>query len=60
MEYRIVGPDEFDSDARYISLDSPLAKALMKKGLDDEVEVELPRGKARFIVTGISYQPVEE
>lgn len=57
---RIVGPDEFDSDARYISLDSPLAKALMKKGLDDEVEVELPRGKARFIVTGISYQPVEE
>ena len=57
---RIVGPDEFDSAPHYISLDSPLAKALMKKGLDEEVEVELPRGKARFIVTAISYQPFEE
>lgn len=56
QERRIVGPDEFDSDPRYISLDSPLARALLKKGLDDEVEVELPRGKARFIVTEISYQ----
>ncbi|HEY0634863.1 MAG TPA: transcription elongation factor GreB [Gammaproteobacteria bacterium] len=57
--HRIVGPDEFDADPRYISLDSPLAKALLKKGLDDEVEVELPRGTARFIVTAISYQPLE-
>jgi transcription elongation factor GreB len=57
---RIVGPDEFDSDPRYISLDSPLAKALMKKSLDDEIEVELPRGKARFLVTEISYQSLEE
>jgi transcription elongation factor GreB len=57
---RIVGPDEFDSDPRYISLDSPLARALMKKSLDDEVEVELPRGKARFLVTEISYQSLEE
>ncbi|HEY0721880.1 MAG TPA: transcription elongation factor GreB [Gammaproteobacteria bacterium] len=56
---RIVGPDEFDADPRYVSLDSPLAKALLKKGLDEEVEVELPRGRARFIVTAISYQPFE-
>ncbi len=57
--HRIVGPDEFDADPHYISLDSPLAKALLKKELDDEVEVELPRGKARFIVTEISYRPIE-
>lgn len=57
---RIVGPDEFDSDPRYISLDSPLARALMKKSLDDEVEVELPRGKAHYLVTEISYQSLEE
>lgn len=56
---RIVGPDEFDSDAHYISLDSPLAKALMKKRLDDEVDVALPKGTARFIITEISYQPLE-
>jgi transcription elongation factor GreB len=58
--HRIVGPDEFDADPRYISLDSPLARALLKKGLDDEVEVELPRGKAHYIITAISYQPIEE
>jgi len=58
--HRIVGPDEFDSDPRYISLDSPLARALLKKGLDDEVEVELPRGRAHYIVTAISYRPFEE
>lgn len=55
--HRIVGSDEFDHDPCYISLDSPLARALLKKGLDDEVEVELPRGRAHFIITEISYQP---
>jgi transcription elongation factor GreB len=58
--HRIVGPDEFDADPGYISLDSPLARALLKKAVDDEVEVELPRGTARYFITGISYQPFEE
>src|SRR5882724_3039019 len=42
--YRIVGPDEFDASPGYISMDSPLGLALMKKGLDDEVSVEVPGG----------------
>ena len=45
VEYRIVGPDEFDAAAGYISMDSPLGRALMRKGLDDEVKVELPGGR---------------
>ena len=40
--YRIVGPDEFDREPGYISMDAPLARALLGKPLDDEVKVELP------------------
>lgn len=35
--YRIVGADEFDADPAYISVDAPLARALIGKVLDDEV-----------------------
>src|SRR5262245_36730028 len=42
VRYRIVGPDEFDREPGYISMDSPLARALLGKRLDDEVSVEVP------------------
>ena len=35
--FRIVGADEFDADPRFISVDAPLARALIGKSLDDEV-----------------------
>lgn len=53
--YRIVGPDEFDVEKGWISMDSPVARALMKKNLDDEVSVQRPAGKIRYIITGIRY-----
>ncbi len=53
--YRIVGPDEFDVDPRYISLDAPLARALLKKHLDDEVTVNTPSGRKNYTITEISY-----
>jgi transcription elongation factor GreB len=55
-EYRIVGPDEFDVAKRYLSMDSPLGKALMRKALDDEVKVEVPGGLKTFVVTTIRYE----
>ena len=54
--YRIVGPDEFDMAEGYISMDAPLARALMRKGLDDEVKVELPGGVRSFVIVEISYK----
>ena len=51
--YRIVGTDEFDADPRYISVDSPLARALLKKQVDDEVVVNLPKGEAIYYVDAI-------
>ena len=53
--YRIVGPDETDARAGHISVDSPLARALLRKRLDDEVEVHLPAGPARYIIIAITY-----
>lgn len=55
MEYRIVGPDELDTAKGWISIDSPLARALLKKAVDDEVIVSLPNGRTRYTVVGIGY-----
>jgi len=55
VHYRIVGPDEFDVEKGYISMDSPMAQALMKKALDDEVRVNLPKGTKSYLITGIRY-----
>jgi transcription elongation factor GreB len=54
-EYRIVGPDEIDHQPGYISMDSPLARALMKRHLDDEVRVTTPGGKTVYWVVNIRY-----
>ena len=53
--YRIVGPDEFDPKQGWISMDSPVAKALMKKHLEDDVIVETPNGTEKFYISQITY-----
>lgn len=55
--YRIVGPDEIDAAKGWISIDSPLARAALKKRIDDEFEAALPAGPARFIVVDVRYAP---
>src|SRR5688572_6592475 len=54
--HRIVGPDEFDQLPGYISMDAPLARALMRRALDEEVRVELPGGTRTYVIVGISYE----
>ena len=56
-EYRIVGPDESDHTKGMISMDSPMAKALMKKTEGDEVIVRRPKGEAVFTIVCVQYQP---
>lgn len=57
VTYRIVGADEFDAAKGLISIDSPLARALLKKGVDDEVEVVLPAGRKTYRVLAVRYRP---
>jgi transcription elongation factor GreB len=53
--YRIVGPDEFDMDPDYVSMDSPLGRSLLRRALDEEVSIDLPAGPTTLIVTEIHY-----
>ena len=57
MTYRIVGPDEFDTAKGWISMDAPIARALMKKTVDDEISVETPSGMKLYYVLAVSYDP---
>ena len=58
LRFRIVGPDEFDQNKEYISIDSPMAQALLGKQLDDAVFVKRPKGDAMFYIEQIDYLPV--
>ena len=57
--YRIVGPDEFDPKLGYISMDSPMGKALLGKTLDDEFRITLENKEGLkttlYIINEISY-----
>jgi transcription elongation factor GreB len=53
--YRIVGPDETDARRGWISIDAPLARAMLKKRVDDEFEAQLPDGAARFAIVEVRY-----
>ena len=53
--YRIVGPDETDARRGWISIDSPLARAMLKKRQDDEFDAELPGGTRRFVIVEVGY-----
>lgn len=55
QQYRIVGPDEFDLKENKLSMDSPLAKALLGKSLDDEVVFESPAGSRILVIVGVEY-----
>lgn len=56
--YRLVGPDEFDLSRGYLSIDSPMARALLGKRIDDEVGVRTPDGWNHVVITGIRYEPL--
>jgi len=56
IEVRIVGPDEIDPARRYVSMDSPLARALMGRRRDDAVTAEVPGGRRTYVVVEIRYE----
>ena len=58
VEYRIVGGDEIDSDSGrgYISVDSPMARALLKKEVGDEVVLRTRDSEEIYMITAIRYR----
>lgn len=55
IRFRIVGHDEIFDRNDYISVDSPMAKALLKKTIDDEIVVKTEAGQFTWLITAIEY-----
>jgi transcription elongation factor GreB len=55
LHYRIVGPDETDARRGWISIDSPIARAVLKRRVDDEFGAELPGGPVQLAVMAVEY-----
>ncbi len=56
VDYRLVGADEIDTPNRWISIDSPLARALIGKRVDDEVSIQAPSGEQTFWITEVHFE----
>jgi len=56
--WRVVGPDEFDLGAHKLSMDSPLARALLGKAVDDEISLASPSGEQHYVIVAISYESI--
>lgn len=56
LRFRIVGPEEIYGEDNFISVDSPMARACLKKEIDDEIIVPVPDGKKTWYVTNIEYE----
>lgn len=54
--HRIVGSDEFDHKPHYISVDSPLARGLLKQSLGEEVSIQTPQGAKQYLIVSIEYE----
>jgi transcription elongation factor GreA len=52
--YEIVVPEEVDGSANRISLSSPLGRALIGRGQDDDVEVQTPKGRRSYLIRKLS------
>lgn len=55
ITYRLVGSDEIDASQNWISIDSPIARALVGKSVDDEITVKTPSGERFLVVIAIEY-----
>lgn len=55
LSFRIVGPDEIYGRKDYVSIDAPMARALLKKAVDDEVVVPTPTGQKLWFINSIRY-----
>lgn len=54
--YRIVGADEFDPKRNWISVDSPMARALLRRRVDDDVVVQTPGGRVEWYILAVDYR----
>lgn len=57
---RIVGSDETDMHPAYISMDSPVGRALLRREIDDDVTIRRPKGNVVWTVLEVQYDPFDD
>lgn len=57
--YRLVGPDEIDPKKGYISIDSPMARALLGKQVEQEVLIDSPAGETAYCILSVDYRQTD-
>ena len=55
VRYRIVGPDETAAKRGWISIDAPLARAMLGKRVGDEFQAQLPGGPVDYAIVSVAY-----
>ncbi len=58
--YRVVGPDELDPARGYISMDSPMGRALLGRSLDESFSLQLPDGERHYCIVDVRYSPPDD
>lgn len=53
--HRLVGPDEFDFAPEYLSVDSPLGRAMLGKAVGTTITVQAPEGERSYEITSVRY-----
>jgi transcription elongation factor GreB len=56
---RIVGADEYDPKLNWISLNSPVGRALLGKAVGNDVMIERPAGRSSVYIAAVYYEPPE-
>ncbi|MBB1327396.1 transcription elongation factor GreB [Pseudoalteromonas sp. SR45-1] len=56
LSFKIVGPDEIYNTKNFISIDSPMARAMLKKEVDYEFQVKTPVGIKEWFINKIEYK----
>lgn len=59
-KYTLMGPDEAEPSKGSISLLSPVGRALLGKGVGDEIIVDAPKGKITYEIIDISFHGIPE
>lgn len=55
FSYQIVGEYESDIKNKKLSVNSPLAKGLINKSVDDVVEIQSPKGQKSYTIKSVKY-----
>ena len=56
VTYQLVGSEESDIKAGRISIEAPIGRALLGKEVDDEVVIQVPRGRRTLVITDVEYK----